>query len=141
MSRTAALFAVCFTAGTLGALANSLLFWFFASFGAMELAGVALAPKFTLDWLYPRLVWGGLWGLVFFLAVGHPRGRKNWVRKGLWISLLPTAFQLFYIFPERTPHGLFGFGLGELTPAFVLLLNFIWGLFTGLSARLSWGRG
>jgi hypothetical protein len=26
---------------------------------------VAIAPALKLSWLYPRIVWGGLWGLVF----------------------------------------------------------------------------
>jgi hypothetical protein len=100
-----------------------------------------MAPNFSPAWLYPRLVWGGIWGLVYFPTIGHPRARRHWVRKGLWISLLPTAVQLFFIFPYRTSCGFMGIGLGILTPAFVLLFNFIWGFFTGLFTRLLWGRG
>lgn len=141
MNRNSALLAVCFCAGLLGALANSLAAWLSGAWGITALAGVTLAPELTLPWLYPRLVWGGIWGLVYFLAVGRRRNRRHWVRKGLWLSLLPTLAQLFYIFPYRTPFGPMGMGLGELTPLFVLLYNFIWGFFTGLFTRLLWGRG
>jgi hypothetical protein len=141
MNRNSALLSVCFCAGVIGALANSVAVWFSGAWGLTELAGVRLAPHLTLPWLYPRLIWGGLWGLAYYLAVGHPRYRRHWVRKGLWVSLLPTAAQLLYFFPAKTALGPLGLGLGALTPLFVLLFNFIWGFFTGLFARLLWGKG
>ena len=141
MNRTGALLAVCFCAGLLGALANSMAVWACGHWGITAMAGVSLSPKLTLGWLYPRLVWGGIWGLAYFLTVGSRRHRQHWVRKGLWISLLPTLVQLFYIFPHQTPFGSMGMGLGQLTPLFVLLFNFVWGFFTGLFTRLLWGKG
>lgn len=141
MNRSGALFAICFTGGTIGGLANSLALWLAGAWGVTTLAGVHLTPQLTPAWLYPRLVWGGLWGLIYFFSVAHPRSRRQWVRKGLWISLLPTAVQLFVIFPNFTSHGMLGFGLGNLTPLFVLIFNFIWGFFTGTFTRLFWGRG
>ena len=111
------------------------------SLGAEALFGVTLAPELTQSWLCPRLIWGGLWGLLYFLSVRVPRARRYWARKGMWISLLPTAIQLFYVYPYQSPFGLLGLGLGALTPLFVTLLNLIWGFFTGLFARALWGRG
>jgi hypothetical protein len=140
MHRTKAMASVCFCAGLLGALCNSFAAWLCGQFGVTSLAGVAMSPEWTLAWLYPRLIWGGLWGLAYFITVASPRARNRWVRKGLWVSLLPTAWQLFYIFPHLTPHGALGLGLGNLTPLFVLLFNFVWGCFTGFFARLLWGR-
>jgi hypothetical protein len=140
MNRGSALFAVCFTAGSLGGLFNSLAIWLVGSWQLTAMAGVNLSPALTPGWLYPRLVWGGLWGLIYYFTVGRPRSRRQWVRKGLWISLLPTAVQLFYVFPNYTSHGLLGFGLGNLTPLFVLLFNLVWGFFTGLWTRIFWGR-
>ena len=141
MNRNSALLAVCFTAGVLGSLANSLAVWICGLWGVTALAGVNLSPALTADWLYPRLIWGGLWGLAYYLTVRTQRVRRQWVRKGLWISLLPTAAQLFYFFPYRTPFGLMGMGLGDLTPIFVLFFNLVWGFFTGFFTRLFWGRG
>jgi len=141
MQRTSALLAVCFCAGLIAALFNSLAAWLSGASGITALAGVAMAPEFTTAWLYPRLVWGGLWGLVYFISVRPQRQRRHWVRKGLWISLLPTTAQLFFIFPQHTPFGLLGLGLGTLTPVFVIFYNLVWGFFTGVFARLLWGRG
>jgi hypothetical protein len=140
-NRTKALLSVCFCAGLIGSLISSGTLWLFGRTGLTHLLGVQLAPEWTLAWLYPRLVWGGLWGMVFFLSVAGLRSRNHWVRKGLWCSLLPTLFQLFYVFPNQTPHGAFGLGLGTLTPLVLLLVNGIWGLFTGVFARILWGRG
>ena len=140
MHRTKALASVCFCAGLIGALFNSLAAWLCGQFGVTHLAGVAMDPQWTLAWLYPRLVWGGLWGLAYFITVAGPRSRHHWIRKGLWVSLLPATFQLFYVFPNQTLHGPMGLGLGNLTPLFVLLFNFVWGTFTAVFARILWGR-
>jgi len=140
-NRHGALLCVCFCAGMIGALANSVAAWLAGAWGITALAGVRMAPFFNLPWLYPRLVWGGLWGLAYFLTVGGSRRRRQWVRKALWISLLPTIVQLAYIFPNRTPFGFFGMELGALTPLFVFIYNIIWGFFVGLFTRLLWGRG
>jgi len=140
MSRTKAMASVCFCAGLIGALFNSFAAWLGGRIGLTALAGVALTPEWTLSWLYPRLIWGGLWGLAFFITVASPRSRNRWIRKGLWASLLPTAWQLFYVFPNQTPHGALGLALGNATPLFVIGYNLIWGIFTGFFARLLWGR-
>lgn len=141
MQRNSALLSACFSAGVLGAIVNSLAAWLAGRWGVPELAGVHLAPALSAAWLYPRLVWGGLWGLLLFPAVARPRSRRHWVRKGLWVSLLPTLFQLFYVFPHHTPYGPGGLGLGTLTPLFVVFYNGIWGAFTGIFTRMLWGRG
>lgn len=140
MNRPLALMSVCFCAGLLGALVNSTVAWLFGNWGIPELLGVSLAPAFTKQWLYPRLVWGGLWGLVYFLAVGGRGAHRHWIRKALWISLLPSAFQLFVVFPYWTRHGILGFGLGDFTAIFVLVYNLAWGFGTGIFSRLLWGR-
>jgi RsiW-degrading membrane proteinase PrsW (M82 family) len=141
MNRSGALLAVCFSAGVIGGLADSLAAWFCGAWGITNLAGVAIAPELNPAWLYPRLIWGGIWGLAYFFTVGSHGTRRRWVRKGLLVSLLPTLFQLFYMFPYRTAFGPMGMGLGTLTPLFVLLFNFVWGFFTGLFTRTLWGRG
>ena len=85
---------VCFCAGMLGALCSSLVAWKAGQLGLPALLDVRMTPSLTLSWLYSRLVWGGLWGLLYFLTVGPLKSRRHWARKGLWLSLLPTAFQL-----------------------------------------------
>jgi hypothetical protein len=140
MQRGSALIAVCFAAGVIGALFNSAAVWFSVKCQLTTFAKVAISPDFSLQWLYPRLIWGGIWGLVFYLTVGKRSARRRWIRKGLWVSLLPTAVQLLFIFPYRTGHDLLGFGLGTLTPVFVFSYNLVWGFVTGFFTRLLWGK-
>lgn len=141
MLRSRTLMAVCFCAGILGALCCSLVAWQAGRWGFPAMAGVRMTPSLTPDWLYPRLIWGGIWGLLYFLTVAPLKSRRHWVRKGLWVSLLPSAFQLLVVFPYMTQKGWLGVDLGQLTALFVVFYNLVWGLFTGISCRLLWGRG
>ena len=134
------LLAVCFCAGMLGALLSGLLLCLAGEFGAFAMAGVQLAPQLKPAWFYPRLVWGGLWGVVYFLTVGPAHARGRWASRGMLVSLLPTAFELLVVFPYWQGAGLLGRQLGKLTPLAVLLANLAWGLFTGVCCRLLWGR-
>lgn len=141
MKQARALMAVCFCAGMLGALCSSLAAWQAGQFGLPAMLDVRMAPSLTLPWLYSRLVWGGLWGLIYFLAVGPLKSRRHWARKGLWISLLPTLHQLLFVYPYMTGHAWLGQDLGAFTPLFVVLYNLIWGFCTGVCCRILWGRG
>ena len=141
MSRTSTLMTVCFCAGMLGALCSSLVAWQAGQMGIPASLGVHLRPALKPDWIYSQLVWGGLWGLIYFLAVGPLKSRRHWARKGLWISLLPTAFQLFFVYPYMTGNSVLGLDIGQFTPLFILLYNLVWGFCTGVFCRLFWGRG
>ncbi len=116
--------ALCFSAGCAGGLANSVVVWLAGAVGITAALGVSIAPSFTLAWLYPRIVWGGLWGFLFLFPVlrGQP-----YIRGLVW-SLGPTAVQLLIIFPFVAHKGIFGLGLGLLTPLLVFLFNVVWGL-------------
>lgn len=122
---------VVFAAGCLGAVANSLLVWAFGAIGVTQALGVGIAPALTPEWLYPRIVWGGLWGFLFLTA----RPGWSWWTQGLLFSLGPTAVQFLLVFPLTTPAGLAGLGLGAATPFFVLLFNAAWGLVAALWLR------
>ena len=140
MPRTKALITVCFCAGMLGALCSSLVAWKSGQMGLPAMAGVRMTPALTTDWIYSRLVWGGLWGLAYFLAVGPLKSRRHWARKGLWFSLLPSLIAIFYLYPYVYHKGMAGFDLGMLTPLLIMVSNLVWGFFTGFFARLFWGR-
>jgi hypothetical protein len=114
---------ICFAAGCLGALANSLAVWAFGDYGITKHFGVAIAPALKPAWLYPRIVWGGLWGLVFVL----PFLNSKLITKGAVISIFPTLVQLLVVFPLQAGKGYFGMDLGMYTPAFVVFFNLIWG--------------
>jgi len=50
------------------------------------------------------------------------------VPRGLLLSLAPSLFQLFVVFPAWSGRGLGGLELGALTPVFVVLYNAVWGV-------------
>ncbi|BBM03112.1 hypothetical protein [Microbulbifer sp. GL-2] len=122
---------IFFAAGCLGALANSLMVWLFGALGITSALGVSIAPALSAEWLYPRIVWGGIWGLFFLL----PFLSSKLLLKGAILSLLPSAFQLFVVFPMMTGNGVAGFGLGMLTPIFVLFFNWVWGVVVALAIK------
>ncbi len=122
---------IFFAAGCLGALANSLTVWFFGDLGITRSAGVSITPSLSAAWLYPRIVWGGIWGLAFVFPVYQSRA----LLKGAVLSLLPTAAQLLIIYPYKTRYGFGGLGLGFYTPLFVAFFNWVWGVTTALTIK------
>ncbi|UTA48426.1 hypothetical protein L1F30_02495 [Simiduia sp. 21SJ11W-1] len=124
---------LCFAAGGIGALANSIVVWAFGHYGLSQSMGVAIAPALSAAWLYPRIVWGGLWGFLFALPLSNARP----LTKAALLSLFPTAFQLFVVFPYFKGLGVAGMALGELTPVLVLFFNWVWAVATMMALRLA----
>ena len=122
---------IFFAAGCVGALANSLTVWLFGDLGITSSFGVAIVPKLSPGWLYPRIVWGGIWGLLFIL----PMMQSKLFLKGAILSLFPTAVQLFVVFPMKANKGMAGLELGLYTPLFVLFFNWVWGFVTALAIK------
>ncbi|MCK9295982.1 MAG: hypothetical protein M0P70_12960 [Desulfobulbaceae bacterium] len=112
-----------YAGGLVGALVDSFNIWMLGKIGFTAWIGVGLRPEFRPAWLYPRLVWGGIWGLLLLLPIMKSRP----ILRGIFISLAPTAMVFLVMFPEMGK-GIFGLGFGLLTPVLVLALNFIWGL-------------
>ena len=124
MKRFAIKLSLVFAAGCLGGLVNSLAVWFVGQKGITGALGVKIAPHLTAPWLYQRLIWGGIWGVLFLL----PLLRKSVFARGILYSLGPTLAMLFYIFPMVNGKGLLGMALGDLTPFFVFFYNLLWGI-------------
>lgn len=120
-----------FAAGCLGGLVNSLAVWIFGDLGINAALGVKIAPALTPQWLYPRIVWGGIWGLLFLL----PLMRSRILSRGIIFSLGPTLVQLFVVFPLKAGKGYMGLDLGTLTPLLVFIFNAIWGIATAIWLR------
>jgi hypothetical protein len=131
MKKLAKRLTVIFAAGCLGGLANSLAVWLFGAYGVTKTLGVRIAPDLSPIWLYPRLVWGGIWGLLFLLPVF----RSSVLKRGLLLSLGPTIIQLFVVFPYKADQGMMGMGLGALTPLLVFVFNAIWGITVAIWLR------
>ena len=134
MRSTARALSLCFAAGAAGGLANSLAVWAAGQLGLTGAMGVSIAPGLTPAWLYPRLVWGGLWGALFVLPV-----TGGWLRRGLLLGLAPALFQLFVVFPYWQGQGMLGVRLGALTPVVVLVANAVWGTAASGWLRLTKG--
>jgi len=117
-------FSLVYAAGSVGGLVNSLVVWFFGLLGITAALGVNIAPPLSAAWLYPRLVWGGLWGFLFLIPLfgNSPRVR------GVIYSAGPTLVQLFIILPVQQGKGMMGLDLGILTPLLVVFFNIVWGL-------------
>ena len=115
---------LAFSAGCLGGLANSIVVWAAGTLGITAALGVKIAPALTLPWLYPRIVWGGIWGFLFVVSIPG----LSWWMRGLVFSLGPSLVTMLVLFPKNPLVGEFGLGLGTLTPAFVLVFNAVWGL-------------
>lgn len=124
---------ICFAAGCLGGLANSIAVWLVGYLGMAKSLGVSIAPALTPEWLYPRIVWGGIWGFLFLLTIM----KSKTVTRATLFSLFPTLVQLFVIFPFKANKGMAGIDLGLLTPAFVVVYNWLWGVVTALAIKFS----
>lgn len=117
-----------FAAGCLGGLINSLAVWISGTTELTAHFDVKIVPEMTRAWLYPRIIYGGLWGGLFLL----PFLKRSYLFRGLLYSLAPSAVQLLIILPFCEHQGFLGTKLGDMTPAFVLGFNAIWGMTTGL---------
>ncbi len=124
---------IFFAAGCLGALANSLTVWLFGKYGITTGFGVSITPSLSPAWLYPRIVWGGIWGLLFML----PMLQTKPLVKGTILSLFPTIIQLFVVFPLKAHKGIAGLELGLYTPIFVVFFNWVWGVVTAYAIRFA----
>ena len=126
-------FSLVFAAGCVGAVANSLIVYLFGDLGINAALGVKIAPSLTAAWLYPRIVWGGLWGFLFLLPVF----RSSLLARGLLFSLGPSLVMFFVVFPLKAKKGMFGLELGSITPVLVLFFNAVWGVTAAIWLRFS----
>ncbi|MGF1675106.1 MAG: hypothetical protein ACFCUV_15685, partial [Rivularia sp. (in: cyanobacteria)] len=78
-------------------------------------------------------VWGGIWGFLFLL----PFYTRKYLFKGILLSLFPSLIQLFIVFTLQAKKGILGVELGNLTPVFVLLFNFVWGIAAAFWLKIS----
>jgi hypothetical protein len=124
-----------FAAGCFGGLVHTLIMWLCGHYHLTYLLGVRLSTSFSFHSLYPRIVWGGIWGFFFLLPLRGGSTLKN----GVLLSLAPTLIQLFVVFPYKAHKGFLGMELGTLTPVFVLVVNFSWGIAAALWLKASRG--
>lgn len=132
ISQLANKLSIFFSAGSLGGLLNSIEVWLVGLLGISTSLGVQIAPELSPEWLYPRVVWGGIWGVLFFIPFLNTR----LFTKGILFSLPLSLVQLFIVFPLKLNKGIMGLELGTLTPVFVIVSNVVWGLGAACWVRL-----
>ena len=124
---------VVFAAGCFGALIQALVMWLFTRYGVMHSLHVGIAGSVAPAWLYPRIVWGGLWGFLFLLPIMS----SSVFARSFVLALIPAGVQLFVIYPIYEGKGIAGLSLGMLTPFVVLFFWWVWALATAITLRLA----
>lgn len=120
--------ALCFSAGSVGALAKSAAVWGVARFAAGTGLASHLANAQYPAGIYARIVWGGLAAFLFLL----PLVRRSWIMRGLFWGLIVAGFQMIVL--PLAAHSSLHFALLPLLS--VLVLSCIWGLATAFALRL-----
>ncbi|MCO1333060.1 hypothetical protein MO867_01785 [Microbulbifer sp. OS29] len=121
---------ICFAVGSFGGLCYALGLWAMGHYGITQWLGVDLAPSLSNAYLYQRVVWGGVFGLLFLLP-----WRNAWLMRGALLSLLPAGLMLLYLLPQRG----YDYGaliLGQMTPLVIILACAIGGIAASALLRL-----
>lgn len=124
---------IVFAAGCLGALIQCLVMWLLSRYGITHSSHVSLPGSISPAWLYPRIVWGGLWGFLFLL----PILTSSVFARSFVIALIPAGVQLFIIYPLYEHKSVAGLSLGLLTPFVVLFSYWVWALATAITLKLA----
>ncbi len=122
-----------FGAGCLGGLIMCGVMWLFWRYGITQSLNVNLPGSVSPHWMYPRIVWGGLWGFLFLL----PIFASSLFARSFVIALVPTLIQLFVFYPFYEGKGVAGMSLGILTPFLVCFFFWVLSLTTAISLRIS----
>ena len=120
--------ALCFSAGSVGALAKSGAIWLCAYFSITAGFASHLAGAQYPSGIYARIVWGGIAAFLFLL----PLVRSSWVVRGLSLGLVAALLQVVAV--PLLEHGSVHFAAVPLLS--VLVLSCIWGLATAIALRL-----
>lgn len=133
MRQTCKKISLLFAAGCLAAFIVSLLAWLS---GLLEIPShfhVKMTPTLTIEWLFMRTIWGGVFAWLFFL----PMMERLYIIRGLVYSFIPMIIELFILMPVFKKEGLLGASLGEYAFAFVIIYSLIWGLITGIWYKIT----
>lgn len=119
--------ALCFAAGAAGGMAQCLVAWCSARYGISRELGAHVASALLPAVIYPRVVLGGLWGLLFLLPLA-----RGALVKAVLLALVVSLVQLV-IHPLLAGRAL---QLLNGTALFIVLLNIIWGVVAASLLRL-----
>ncbi|WP_226663951.1 hypothetical protein [Microbulbifer aggregans] len=105
----------CFTAGCFAGLGYAIALWAMGHYGFSRFLHVDIAPHLHSAYVYQRVVWGGICGLIFMLP-----WQKSWITRGFLLSLIPAGILLLILLPMRGL-GIGALALGTLTPLVIIL--------------------
>lgn len=120
--------ALCFAAGAAGGFAKCAVSWGAARGGVTVVVGLHGATALQPGALYARIVWGGLWALLFLL----PPLRRSVLFGGVVAAVVVTLMQ--WVVLPLWWHAAIHFAPLPMLDA--LLLNMVWGLVA--AALLRW---
>ena len=115
---------LAFAAGAAGGVAASLALWLAVASGLAGALEVRVAPAFAAAWLGPRVLWGGLWGLLLLLPLAAQRP----LAQGALLSLVPSLFHFFAHLPHDAGASVLGPEGGVAAGLGVLAVNAVWGV-------------
>lgn len=119
--------ALCFAAGSAGALAKTGVIWLCLHFSTLNgLASHLSSAQYPVGF-YARIVWGGIGAVLFLL----PLVRKSWLVRGLSWGIIAALLQLIAM--PLLAGGSIHFALVPMLSA--LALGCIWGVATALALR------
>lgn len=126
---------VCFAGGVWGGLLAVFGAWLVARYGWTDVLGVTVAAPFDAGWMQARLLWCGLWGLLFL----PPILDDSILWRGFFFSLCPTLAQVFFAANGQTV----GWGVGSGAGGALVLggLNALWGWATAVWVLTATGGG
>lgn len=124
-------------AGALGGLANRIALWLLGLAGVIPPIHLAFpVPEPLRLWLYPAIVWGALWGLLFLL----PWRAGTWLR-GIVFGFGPSLGVWLVIYPLVAHAGFFGVERGVMALVIPFVVNnLVWGLVSSWWYDLASGR-
>ena len=108
--------------GVLAGLAHGVLSWIAISPIIQGFVATGSETSLGVEAWRMRAVLGGGWGLILGVVYPGLPGR-DFVRRGIAFSLLPTLFTLAFVYPVQLGAGLLGFRLGPLVWVFVAVGN------------------
>ena len=124
--------AICFAAGTIGAVAVVLTSHILFALGLGGMLGVKAPVSLKSPDIYKPLFWGGLWGIPFGFLL-----EAAWAHLYLFglLYFLAPVLALFLIFLPMSGAGYFGLRQGPMFTVYLLLVNLPFGIVTTLAAR------
>lgn len=122
-------FSIAFAAGCFAGLINSLIFWATKHYGLNDQWEIQLEPEFSCNWLYPRIIFGGIFGLLFLL----PFMTTFFFWRGVVYSLIPSFVLIFIIIP--IVQSLSGLQLNLNSYLYLFVLNAVTSGLAGLWVR------